>query len=44
MISMELYFAGTGYGKSCEFIFNEGFGRLLSYVNNQTRANKYVYN
>ena len=41
---IKLYFAGEGYGKSCEFIFNEGFGRLLSYVNNQTRANKYVYN
>lgn len=41
---IEIYFAGDGYSKSCEFIFGSGFNRLLSYVNNRRRAEKYVAN
>jgi len=41
---MEIYFAGEGYGKSCDFIYSEGYGRLLSYINDRQRAEKYIFN
>ena len=41
---MELYFAGDGYPQSCAYIYSQDYGRLLSFVNMETRANKYVFN
>ena len=42
--NLELYFAGEGWGKSCDFLYSEGYGRLLSYINNRQRAEKYIFN
>lgn len=41
---MEMYFAGEGYGKSCDFIYGVNYNRLLSYINNRGRADKYIFN
>ena len=41
---MELFFAGDGFPTSCAYIYNQGYSRLLSYVNNKTRAVNYILN
>ncbi len=41
--NVELYFAGEGWGKSCDFLYSEGYGRLLSYINNRQRAENYIF-
>lgn len=41
---MEVFFAGDGYPSSCQYIFNEGFSRLLSFVNQRPWAERYILN
>lgn len=40
---MEIYFAGDGFPQSCAYIYGQGYNRLLSYINNRQRAEKYIY-
>ena len=41
---MNMYFAGDGFPQSCAYVYESGYGRLLSYINNKGRAEKYIIN
>lgn len=41
---MEIYLAGDGFPQSCHYVYNQDYSRLLSYINNRGRADKYIFN